>query len=78
LNDSLFIEASEANMNMRAVFLHVMADALGSVVVIISALLNIYQEQLHIEEKYIVYIDPVLSLILICLILASTVPLCKH
>ena len=26
------------NMNMRGVFLHVMADALGSVVVIVSAL----------------------------------------
>jgi zinc transporter 1 len=27
------------NMNMRGVFLHVMADALGSVVVIISAVI---------------------------------------
>ncbi len=30
---------SASNMNMRGVFLHVMADALGSVVVIISALI---------------------------------------
>ena len=65
-------------MNMKAVFLHVLADALGSVIVIISALLNIYQHNLGIEEKYIVYIDPVLSLILIVLILASTLPLRKN
>ena len=30
---------SASNMNMRGVFLHVMADALGSVVVIISAII---------------------------------------
>ena len=30
---------SAANMNMRGVWLHVMADALGSVIVIISALI---------------------------------------
>jgi zinc transporter 1 len=74
---SFFFEAREANMNMRAVFLHVLADALGSVIVIISALLNIYQKQLNIDDKYIVYIDPVLTLILISLILVSTIPLCN-
>lgn len=40
-------------MNMRGVFLHVMADALGSVVVIISAII-IWQTDW--EYKY--YVDP--------------------
>ena len=64
-------------MNMRAVFLHVMADALGSVVVIISALLNIYHEKIGIPKNMVVYIDPTLSLFLVALILFSTIPLGK-
>ncbi len=64
-------------MNMRAVFLHVLADALGSVIVIISALLNIYADQIGINQELIKFVDPVLSLMFICLILASTLPLCK-
>ena len=49
-------------MNMRGVFLHVMADALGSVVVIISALIMWLT-----EWKYKVYVDPgKLSLLLAC------------
>lgn len=62
-------------MNMRAVFLHVMADALGSVIVIISALLNIYRKPLNIPDKIIMLIDPVLCLALVVLILLSTLPL---
>ncbi len=62
---------------MRAVFLHVLADALGSVIVIISALLNKFQNQLHIPKKIIDLIDPILCLCLVSLILSSTLPLCK-
>ena len=40
-------------MNMRGVFLHVMADALGSVVVIISALI-----MWQTDWKYKIYVDP--------------------
>ncbi len=42
-----------SQMNMRGVFLHVMADALGSVVVIISAVI---MWQTDWEYKY--YVDP--------------------
>ena len=42
-----------SQMNMRGVFLHVMADALGSVVVIISALI-----MWQTEWTYKVYVDP--------------------
>ncbi len=48
------------NLNIRAVFLHVLADALGSVVVIISALLNKYSMQLGMSKSVIRYIDPIL------------------
>ena len=46
-------ENSGAQMNMRGVFLHVMADALGSVVVCISALIMWLTEW---EYKH--YVDP--------------------
>ena len=47
-------------MNMRGVFLHVLADALGSVVVIISALIMWFT-----EWEYKIYVDPALSLLLV-------------
>jgi len=61
---------SGAHMNMHGVFLHVLADALGSVVVIISALIIWLT-----EWKYRMYIDPFLSLVMVCLILSSVWPL---
>lgn len=60
---------------MRAAFLHVLADALGSVVVIVSALINKYQKELYIPEKMVDLIDPMLCICLVILILSSTVPL---
>lgn len=57
-------------MNMRGVFLHVMADALGSVVVIISALIIWLT-----EWEYRMYIDPALSIAMVALIMYSTWPL---
>lgn len=65
-------------MNMRAVFIHVMADALGSVIVIISALLNKFQDELHVPKKLINYIDPILCLCLVTLILSTALPLLKE
>lgn len=62
---------------MKAVFLHVLADALGSVIVIISALLNLFKNELKIPSGIINYIDPVLCLALVILILSSTIPLCN-
>ena len=73
-----FIKAKEANMNMRAIFLHVLADALGSVIVIISALLNKFQEELEISKNIIGLIDPILCFCLVALILSTTLPLCKY
>ena len=64
-------------MNIRATFLHVLADALGSVIVIISALLNYFQLELGISEKTIQLVDPILCLFSVVFILAHTLPLCK-
>ncbi|XP_074038808.1 solute carrier family 30 member 1 [Leptinotarsa decemlineata] len=63
---------SAGQMNMRGVFLHVMSDALGSVIVIISALVFWLTDW---EYKY--YIDPALSILLVLLILNSVWPLLR-
>ncbi|XP_022918613.1 uncharacterized protein [Onthophagus taurus] len=60
------------NMNMRGVFLHVLSDALGSVIVVISALVFWLTDW---QYKY--YIDPALSIVLVILILNSVWPLLK-
>lgn len=60
--------ASSAQMNMRGVFLHVLADALGSVIVCISACVIIYSPVEWVKD----YVDPTLSVIMVCLILCST------
>jgi len=58
-----------ANANMQGVFLHVLADTLGSVFVIISTLL--------IEWFGWQWVDPLCSLILSLLILSSVAPLLR-
>ena len=52
-NDVKIAGGSSSQMNMRGVFLHVMADALGSVVVIISACIMWLT-----EWEYKKYVDP--------------------
>jgi len=61
---------SASQMNMRGVFLHVMADALGSVIVIISAII-----MWKTDWEYKFYVDPGLSILLVVLILKSVWPL---
>ncbi|ESN93629.1 hypothetical protein HELRODRAFT_115498 [Helobdella robusta] len=64
---------TSTQLNMRGVFLHVLGDALGSVVVIISAICIIFIEQ---DWKY--FIDPVLSLVLVAIVLSTTIPLLRE
>lgn len=64
-------DEATGNLNMRGVFLHVMADALGSVIVIISALI-MWQAP---EWQFAIYVDPVLSLIMVMLMMWSVWPL---
>lgn len=70
INDVEVKHPTSSQMNMRGVFLHVMADALGSVIVMISALVVIYT-----DWSIRLYIDPILSVLMVCLILRSTWPL---
>ncbi|CDM33114.1 hypothetical protein DTO013E5_5697 [Penicillium roqueforti] len=60
------------DLNMRGVFLHVMGDALGNIGVIVSALIIWLT-----DYKWRFYADPVISLIITVIILASAIPLCK-
>ncbi|KAJ4287355.1 Zinc resistance conferring protein [Kalmusia sp. IMI 367209] len=60
------------DLNMRGVFLHVMGDALGNIGVIASALIIWLT-----DYSWRHYSDPVISLVITVIILASAIPLCK-
>lgn len=58
---------------MRGAFLHVLSDALGSVIVVISALVVWLT-----DWEYRFYMDPALSILLVILILHSVWPLLRE
>ncbi|CDS40998.1 cation efflux protein: zinc transporter [Echinococcus multilocularis] len=65
------------SMNMRAVFLHVFADFLGSIIVVVSALI-LWQapgDPTKPENRWKLFIDPAMSIIMVIIILYSTLPL---
>ena len=61
------------DLNIQGVFLHVMADALGSVVVMVSASVIWLT-----DWKYRDYLDPLLSLVIVLLVSLSSWPLLKQ
>ncbi|THD28257.1 Cation efflux protein: zinc transporter [Fasciola hepatica] len=64
------------SMNMRAVFLHVLADFFGSIIVVISALfLWLVPGDPAAEGAWKLYIDPAMSVLMVVIILTSAVPL---
>ncbi|XP_036091342.1 zinc transporter 10 isoform X2 [Rousettus aegyptiacus] len=69
---------SEA-LNIRGVLLHVMGDALGSVVVVITAII-FYTLPLKSEDpcNWQCYIDPSLTVVMVVIILSSAFPLIKE
>nr|XP_012646910.1 zinc transporter 10 isoform X1 [Microcebus murinus] len=69
---------SEA-LNIRGVLLHVMGDALGSVVVVITAII-FYVLPLNTEDpcNWQCYIDPSLTIVMVIIILSSAFPLIKE
>lgn len=69
---------SEA-LNIRGVLLHVMGDALGSVIVVITAII-FYVHPLRPEDpcNWECYIDPSLTIIMVIIILSSAFPLIKE
>ncbi|KAK7205562.1 cation efflux protein [Myxozyma melibiosi] len=63
---------SGQSLNMRGVFLHVMGDALGNIGVMASALFIWYT-----EYSWRFYFDPLVSLVITCIIFTSALPLVK-
>ncbi len=60
-------------MNIRGAFLHVLNDAIGSVIVILAGVAM----KLWPDLKWVNYIDPLASLFMISMIIVFTIPLCK-
>lgn len=58
-------------MNVHAVFLHYLGDAISSLMVLIAGLLIHFFD----GQKWTDYIDPVSSIIIVGLILYTTLPL---
>uniref|UniRef100_K7FSL0 Solute carrier family 30 member 1 n=1 Tax=Pelodiscus sinensis TaxID=13735 RepID=K7FSL0_PELSI len=109
-------EDSSGQLNMRGVFLHVLGDALGSVIVVVNALVFYFswnpcpkdgpcfnpcvnshcienatvapplvsakllkQEGIHVAGPcWVLYLDPSLCLIMVCILLYTTYPLLKE
>ncbi|CAH2063027.1 unnamed protein product, partial [Iphiclides podalirius] len=67
------VASDPGHLNMKGVFLHVLSDALGSLIVVGSALVVWLTDW---QYKY--YIDPALSIVLVILILASVWPLLRE
>ena len=61
------------SVNMHGVFLHVLGDAIGSVIVVGTALATIY-----VPYDWRVYFDPACSIVFALLILKSSIPLIRH
>lgn len=64
---------SSAQLNMRGVYLHVLGDALGSVIVIISAVIIKFA-----SGKWTIYVDPGMSIFMVLLILKTSIPLMRE
>lgn len=64
---------SSSQLNIRGVYLHVLGDALGSVIVMISALIILFE-----DGKWVLYVDPAMSVLLVLIILKTSVPLLKE
>jgi len=61
-------------MNVHAVFLHYLGDAISSLMVLIAGVfIHFFQ-----DAKWTVYIDPISSLLIVTLILWTTIPLVKR
>ncbi|MED6238709.1 hypothetical protein ATANTOWER_028121 [Ataeniobius toweri] len=103
---------SSAQLNMRGVFLHVLGDALGSVIVVVNSLIFTFvwkpckglncvnpcinshaTDHQHVNETvvslngdksevagpcWVLYLDPTLCLIMVCILLYTTYPLLKE
>src|SRR5690606_24583810 len=74
-NNSSLFSAGSGQLNMRGVFLHVLSDAIGSVIVIATALVSWLVPGF---EAVKLYMDPTLSLLMVCLMILTTFPLVRE
>ncbi|KAJ3005122.1 hypothetical protein HKX48_000866 [Thoreauomyces humboldtii] len=63
---------SAGGLNMRGVFLHLAGDALGSLAVIVSALVNKF-----CQGAWVQYIDPIASILITIILVAGTLPIVR-
>jgi len=68
-------KSGSGQLNMRGVFLHVLSDAIGSVIVIATALVSWLVPGF---EAVKLYMDPTLSLLMVCLMILTTFPLVRE
>ena len=64
---------NKVDLNMRAVFIHFFGDCLSSLCVLLT---GVAME--HSTSWWIIYIDPISSLIIVLIILITTVPLVRY
>ena len=68
-------EESHEDANLRAIFLHFLGDAISSLFVLGTALLNHFYPSEGAGKGWVEYVDPAASLIVVIIILWTTVPL---
>ncbi|CAD5120890.1 DgyrCDS9443 [Dimorphilus gyrociliatus] len=64
---------SSSQLNMKGVFLHILGDALGSVIVVISALIVKF-----VKSEWRHKVDPAMSILLVVILFVTTLPLLKE
>ncbi|XP_015139383.1 zinc transporter 10 isoform X2 [Gallus gallus] len=73
------VEKKSEALNIRGVLLHVMGDALGSVVVVVAAtIFHVLPLEANAPCNWQCYIDPSLTIIMVFIILSSAFPLIKE
>eukprot|EP00058_Branchiostoma_floridae_P022941 XP_002608431.1 hypothetical protein BRAFLDRAFT_231979 [Branchiostoma floridae] len=72
-NGETCLNSDATQMNLRGVFLHVLGDALSSLIIVVNALIIMY-----VQGDWTKYCDPVLSILMVVIIIATTVPLLRQ
>jgi len=66
-------EHSHSNVNICAVFLHFLGDTLSSIAILITGILNF----IFPDKYWVLYVDPICSLIIVIIIVWTSIPLVK-
>lgn len=79
-NEAVRRRKSKSTLNMRAIFSHVLADALGSVAVVVTALWLLIETDNGSTPAtgFVRYVDPLASVTIVCLMLMHAVPLARR